>query len=63
MARQNDNSSDEQAVRFTTIKVRDELRRWIKMKAAEKNVPMYVLVEQLLTKAAHGRPWDKRAQA
>jgi hypothetical protein len=57
MAQQDD------SVRFTTIKVREELRRWIKMKAAEKNVPMYVLVEQLLTKAAHGRPWEKRAQA
>jgi hypothetical protein len=63
MARQNGNGDDKETVRFTTIKVREELRRWIKMKAAEKNVPMYVLVEQLLTKAAHGRPWEKRAQA
>lgn len=46
------------SVRFTTIKVREDLRRWIKMEAAERNVPMYVLVEQLLTKAARGRPWE-----
>lgn len=53
-------NGDKETVRFTTIKVREELRRWIKMEAAEKNVPMYVLVEQLLTKAARGRPWEAK---
>jgi len=51
------------SIRFTTIKVRESVRRWIKMEAAERNVPMYVLVEQLLTKAACGRPWEKQVQA
>jgi hypothetical protein len=52
------NGGSKESVRFTTIKVREELRRWIKMEAAERNIPMYVLVEQLLSKAARGRPWE-----
>jgi hypothetical protein len=52
------NGGSKESVRFTTIKVREELRRWIKMEAAERNIPMYVLVEQLITKAARGRPWE-----
>lgn len=46
---------------FTTIKVREQLRRWIKMEAARQEVPMYVLVEQLIGKAARGRPWEEDA--
>jgi hypothetical protein len=53
-------NGDKESVRFTTIKVREELRRWIKMEAAEQNIPMYVLVEKLLTKAARGRPWEAK---
>jgi hypothetical protein len=53
-------NGDKETIRFTTIKVREELRRWIKMQAAEQNIPMYVLVEQLLTKAARGRPWEAK---
>ena len=44
---------------FTTIKVRDELRRWIKIQAASKGVPMYVVIEQMLAKSLRGRPWEK----
>lgn len=51
------------APRFTTIKVRDDLRRWIKTEAAIKGVPMYVLVEQLLAKGARGRHWEAQRAA
>jgi len=60
MAQENGDNGGKKSVRFTTIKVREELRRWIKMEAAERNIPMYVLVEQLLTKAARGRPWEEQ---
>lgn len=55
MARQSANGQDE---RFTTIKVREPVRRWIKMKAAEKGISMYELVEEMLSKAADGTPWE-----
>jgi hypothetical protein len=44
--------------KFTTIKVRDRLRRWIKAEAALQGVPMYDFVERLLAKGAKGQPWD-----
>lgn len=48
-----------QSHKFTTIKVRDGLRRWLKMEAAERGVPMYELIELLIAKQAKGkRPWD-----
>lgn len=56
-------NGEKRTVRFTTIKVREDLRRWIKMEAADKNVPMYVLVEQLIAKAARGRPWSSKGEA
>lgn len=49
--------------KFTTIKVRDDLRRWLKIEAAEQGVPMYELVEKLLAKGSKGRPWDQAASA
>lgn len=52
MARKNDKT------RFTTIKVRDDMRRWIKTEAARRSVPMYLLVEQLIAKSVKGKPWE-----
>jgi hypothetical protein len=49
--------------KFTTIKVRDDLRRWLKIEAAEQGVPMYELVEKLLAKGSKGRPWEQAASA
>lgn len=48
---------------LTTIKVRVKIRRWIKIKAADEGKPMYETLEELLAKAARGRPWEKEARA
>jgi hypothetical protein len=45
--------------KFTTIKVREELRRWLKVRAASEGVPMYELVEKIIAKGAKGRPWEQ----
>ena len=47
--------------KFTTIKVREELRRWLKVRAASEVVPMYELVEKVIAKGAKGRPWEANA--
>lgn len=47
--------------KFTTIKVREELRRWLKVRAASEGVPMYELVETIIAKGAKGRPWEATA--
>lgn len=49
--------------KFTTIKVREELRKWLKVQAATKGVPMYKLVEAMIAKGAKGRPWEAGAQS
>ncbi len=49
--------------KFTTIKVRDRVRRWLKVEAAEQGVPMYELLEKLLAKGEKGRPWEDAARA
>jgi len=50
---------DRSSKSFTTIKVTRELRCWIKQRAAQKGVPMYQLLEQLLAKSQRGeRPWE-----
>lgn len=46
--------------RFTTIKVREGLRRWIKLRAAQEGIPMYKIVELLLAKGEPGKPWESR---
>lgn len=61
MARKQSASFPDPEDRFTTIKVRESVRRWIKMRAAEEGVPMYALFEQLLEEAASGRPWESEA--
>ena len=45
------------AVRFVSMKVRASLHRWVKARAAERGVAIYVLLEQWLEKL-HGRRWD-----
>lgn len=50
-------------VKFTTIKVRDRLRRWLKVEAASQGIPMYELVEKMLAKGNRGRPWEPEAHA
>jgi hypothetical protein len=52
-------SSKPPSRQFTTIKVSESLRRWIKMEAARRDVPMYLLLEQLVAKAERGRPWER----
>lgn len=47
--------------KFTTIKVSDKFRRWLKAEAAQKGVTMYALVESTFAKMAKGRPWDRLA--
>lgn len=45
--------------KMTTIKVRDPVRQWLKIQAAQKDVPMYQLVEALFSKAMRGKkPWQ-----
>jgi hypothetical protein len=45
---------------FTTIKVRQHVRRWLKEEAAKNDVPMYQLVETLMVAAHDGvAPWPK----
>lgn len=51
------------ASKFTTIKVRDRLRRWLKIEAASQGVPMYELVEKILAKGEKGKPWEEPARA
>lgn len=43
--------------RFVSMKVRASLHRWVKARAAERGVAIYVLLEQWLEKL-HGRRWD-----
>lgn len=44
---------------FATIKVRRELRLWLKKRAADADLPMYQLLEDLVAEALGGqRLWD-----
>jgi len=54
----------QQASQFTTIKIRDDLRRWIKQRAAEEGIPMYALVERMISKSLPKKergkqPWEE----
>jgi len=44
--------------RFTTIKVRDSFRKWLKVYAAQEGVPMYVAMERLVARTEKDRPWE-----
>lgn len=45
---------------FTTVKIRKNFRRWLKMKAADEGIPMYELLENLAAGPSLDlpRPWE-----
>ncbi len=47
-----------QSAEFTTIKIPENVRRWLKIEAAHQGVPMYVVLMKTLAKGNRKRPWE-----
>lgn len=46
---------------FTTIKVPENVRKWLKIEAAMRGVPMYVVLMSTLTTGNKKKPWEQVA--
>lgn len=46
------------ATSFTTIKVPEKVRKWLKIEAAHQGVPMYVVLMRTLATGNKKRPWE-----
>lgn len=48
---------------FASVKLSRPFVAWLKREAARRGIPMYEVVEELVARGQHPRPWNARARA
>lgn len=55
-------SSSRRIEAFTSMKVTEGFRDWIKAESAKLELPMYEVLERMVERASRGRPWEEQEQ-